>query len=272
MVIDFHTHAFPDSLAERALNALGAHSGDYRAYHDATVRGLLISMNRAGIGAAVVASIATKPEQAEKILRWSSLIRGPRIIPFPSVHPRSPRAVPEIQRIAAEGFPGIKLHPMYQEFTIDDPALFPLYEAVAGSGLILLFHAGFDIAFPGNHQADPSRILRVHQAFPTLKIVASHLGGWRLWPEVLQTLAGKPIYLETSFAAREAEEAVFRAILEKHPPDYLLFGTDSPWLDQKEELRVWRELDLPEDRREKILFRNAERLLGLEPTVEEQGS
>lgn len=270
MIIDFHTHAFPDNLAQRALSALQEHSGEYRTYHDATVRGLLISMNRAGIDAAVVASIATKPEQAEKILRWSSLIQGPRIIPFGSVHPRSLQAVHEIERIAAAGLPGLKLHPMYQEFTIDDPALFPLYEAVAASGLILLFHAGFDIAFPGNHQADPSRILKVHQCFPSLKIVASHLGGWQLWPEVLETLAGKPVYLETSFAAREADPGLLRSILDKHSADFLLFGTDSPWLDQKEELRAWREMDIPDDRREKILFRNAARLLGLEPAESEE--
>ncbi|MCX6348044.1 MAG: amidohydrolase family protein [Candidatus Aureabacteria bacterium] len=266
MVIDFHTHAFPDDLAERALSRLREHSGDYRAYHDATVRGLLISMNRAGIDAAIVASIATKPEQTEKIIRWSLTIQGPRIIPFASLHPTSRHFAGELEKIAASGLKGVKLHPMYQEFTVDDPLLFPLYQAIAERGLILLLHAGFDIAFPGNHQADPTRILNVHNAVPNLKIVASHLGGWRLWEEVLETLAGKPVYLETSFAAREADPQLLRAILDKHSPEFLLFGTDSPWLDQKEELLAWRQLDIPPKLRDKILFRNAERLLGLEPS------
>ena len=262
-VIDFHTHAFPDDLAEKAISALEEHSGDYRAHHDGTIGGLLRSMDRAGIEQAVVVSIATKPTQVPRITDWSTKIASERIIPFASIHPLYRDFERELDRIITAGLKGIKLHPMYQEFTVDDPALFPLYRAVAERGLIVLFHAGNDMAFPVTGQASPRRFLRLFESVPDLKMVVSHLGGWTAWEEVERTLLGKPVYLETSFGIGEAESGRFWKILDNHPSDYLLFGTDSPWLDQKQELEAWKALPLSGERREKIFHKNAERLLGL---------
>ena len=262
-VIDFHTHAFPDDLAQKAITALEEHSGDYQARHNGTVRGLLASMDRAGIEKAVVVSIATKPSQVPRITDWSISIASGRIIPFASIHPLYRDFERELNRIAAAGLKGIKLHPMYQEFTVDDPALFPLYRAIAERGLIVLFHAGNDIAFPVTGQASPRRFRRLLEEIPDFQPVVSHLGGWTDWEEVEEELLGKPVYLETSFGICEAEPEQFRRILDSHPPDYFLFGTDSPWLDQAKELAAWKALPIPEERKEKIFHLNAERLLGL---------
>ena len=157
MIIDFHTHAFPDALAERAMARLRGESDQVRAWLDGRVSSLLESMDRAGIGRAVVCSIATKPDQFEKILAWSGQIASDRIIPFPSVHPRDPQARERIGRVAEAGFKGIKFHPYYQEFDLDDPVLMPLYDRIEQAGLILLCHTGFDVAFPRIRRADPVR-------------------------------------------------------------------------------------------------------------------
>ncbi len=262
-VIDFHTHAFPDDLAEKAITALEEHSGDYRAHHNGTIRGLLKSMDQAGIEQAVVVSIATKPSQVPRITDWAASIASERIIPFASIHPLYRDFERELDRIQEAGLKGIKLHPMYQEFTVDDPDLLPLYRAVADRGLIVLFHAGHDIAFPITGQASPQRFLNLFQTLPGLRMVVSHLGGWSAWEEVEEALLGKPVYLETSFGIGEAEPEQFRKIIDQHSPDYLLFGTDSPWLDQKRELDAWKALDISKKRKEKILHGNAERLLGI---------
>ncbi len=261
--IDFHTHAFPDDLAQKAITALEEHSGDYKAHHNGTIRGLLASMDRAGIEKAVVVSIATKPSQVPRITDWSISIASERIIPFASLHPLYRDFKPELDRIRAAGLKGIKLHPMYQEFTVDDPALFPLYRAVAERGLIALFHAGNDIAFPVTGQASPRRFRRLLEEIPEFQIVVSHLGGWTDWDEVEEELLGRPVYLETSFGIYEAQPEQFRRILDSHPPDYFLFGTDSPWLDQAKELAAWKALPISEERKEKIFHLNAERLLDL---------
>ena len=218
-------------------------------------------MDRAGIEKSVVLSIATHPKQVRSITDWAINIRSDRIIPFPSIHPLFSNFESELDRIKSAGLRGIKLHPMYQEFVIDDPSLFPLYQAIADRGLICLFHAGWDIAYPESDQAAPHRILNLHKAIPELKIVAAHLGGWQVWDEVVRCLLGHPIYMDTSFSIREAKTSEFRRILDNHPQNYLLFGTDSPWLDQKEELDAWKALDIPVEFKEKILFKNAELLL-----------
>ncbi len=92
--IDVHTHAFPDRLAARAIAALEAGAPSCRAFLDGRLASLVASMDRAGIETSVVASIATKPEQFPAILAWSREIASPRIVPFASVHPDDPQAVP----------------------------------------------------------------------------------------------------------------------------------------------------------------------------------
>lgn len=263
MIIDVHTHAFPDSLAPRAVSSLEEKGGE-RAYLDGTIGSLLSSMDGAGIALSVVCSVATNPLQFSDILRWSHLITSPRIIPLPSVHPRSPSAADEVRQAAREGFAGLKLHPEYQDFYIDDPALANFYEAAAGEGLILLFHAGFDIGFPDSERSSPGRIAQVHKAFPELKIIASHLGGFRQWEEAGRHLIGADIYLDTSYIFGHIPPGLLEEIIRGHRPDRILFGSDSPWTDQEKSLEELLGLGLPGDLEERILSINARKLFGLE--------
>jgi predicted TIM-barrel fold metal-dependent hydrolase len=259
-VVDFHTHAFPDALAARAIAHL-ERQGGVRAALDGTIAGLTASMDRAGIAAAVVCSIATAPAQFGPILRWSSAIAGPRLLPFPSVHPAAADPAAEVRQIAAAGCRGVKLHPEYQGFHVDDPALEPLYRALEQAHLVALFHAGNDIGFPDSDRAAPRRFLAVHRAFPALKIVAAHLGGYRRWEEVAAHLLGSGVWLDTSYAIGHVAPGLLREILLGHPPDRLLFGTDSPWVDQTEELARVRALGLPPALTDRILGGAARELL-----------
>jgi predicted TIM-barrel fold metal-dependent hydrolase len=261
-IFDFHTHAFPDQLAARAIGHL-ERQGQVRAALDGTVSSLVASMDRAGIAAAAVCSIATVPSQFGAILRWSRLIAGPRLFPFPSVHPAAEDPVDEVRQIAAAGFRGVKLHPEYQSFHVDDPALAPLYRALEQAGLIALFHAGHDIGFPDSDRAAPQRFLAVHRAFPSLKIVASHLGGFRRWDDVAAHLVGSGVWLDTSYTLGHIEAGLLSTILREHRPDRILFGTDSPWTDQAREVARFRDLGLPGHLAERILGGNAGDLLGL---------
>jgi predicted TIM-barrel fold metal-dependent hydrolase len=261
-IIDFHTHAFPDKLAARAIAHLERQGGVHAAL-DGTIGALRASMDRAGIAAAVVCSIATDPGQFGSILRWSKAIAGPRLLPFPSVHPAALDPADEVRQIAAAGFRGVKLHPEYQRFHVDDPALAELYRSLEEAGLIALFHAGHDIGFPDSERAAPRRLLAVHQAFPALKIVASHLGGFRRWEEVAAHLLGSGIWLDTSSTIDHIPAGLLREILAGHRPDRLLFGTDSPWSDQAGEIARVRALDLPAAATDLILGGAARELLRL---------
>jgi hypothetical protein len=260
-IIDFHTHAFPDALAPRAMRALLAEAPGIQAYLDGTVGDLLRSMDQAGIETSVICCIATKPEQFEPILRWCEKIRSDRLIPFPSVHPADPACTDHIRQIHAAGFHGIKLHPFYQDFFADEDRMFDFYEEVIHQGLLLVMHTGYDIAFPRLRRADPEKLLGLAETFPELKLVTTHLGAWQQWEEVSRYLLGRKIYMEMSFALEELGPARAREMILGHPDGYLLFGTDSPWTDQTKTLHLLENLHLPEKKLQQILAENAWELL-----------
>jgi len=265
MIIDFHTHAFPDALAPRAMKTLMEEAPAVRAYLDGTAGDLLRSMDRSGIETSVVCCIATRPGQFEPILRWCAQIRSDRLIPFPSVHPADPACIDAIRRIHEEGFQGIKLHPFYQDFFADEDRMLRFYEEVSRQGLLLVMHTGYDIAFPRIRRADPEKLLRIHERFPALKLVTTHLGAWQQWDEVDQFLIGREIYMEISFAMDNVGLERARDMLMRHPDGYVLFGTDSPWTDQAGTLALLEKLNLPQDKLGRILAGNARALLGLSP-------
>jgi uncharacterized protein len=261
MIIDFHTHAFPDSLAAKAIAALTAEI-DMTTKHDGRLSSLLASMDTAGIDKAVVCSIATKPSQFAPILQWSKEIASDRIFPLPSIHPADSHLEEKITMVAEAGLPGIKLHPYYQQFVLDEERMFPIYETANSLWLFIVCHTGFDIAFPHDRICDPVRIKRVIELFPKLKFIATHLGAWYDWDEVLAHLVGKNVYMENSFALEYLDKEKALKIFNSHPKDYLLFGTDSPWTDQSDTVSLIKGLGLEKELEEKIFHKNAERLLG----------
>jgi len=266
-IVDFHTHAFPDSLAHRAVPAL-AQAAAVPAQLDGTLAALLGSMQGAGIAVSVVASIATKPAQFGPIMDWSRSIASERIVAFASIHPADCAAVERLGEIFARGIRGIKLHPYYQDFDLDDRALFPIYDALQQLGLILLCHTGFDMAYPRTRRCDPVKIARVLENFPELKFVATHLGAWEDWDAVAEHLIGKPVYLDTAFSIDYCGPERARQLLLAHPKEYVLFGSDSPWDEQSKAVASVLQLKLGEERERLMLGTNALRLLGMTPRAD----
>jgi predicted TIM-barrel fold metal-dependent hydrolase len=264
LIIDFHTHAFADSVADRAMASMHAEA-EWVAVLDGKLGSLLASMDKAGIQSSVLCSIATRPKQFEPIFEWSKQIRSERIIPFPSVHPLDPDAPAKIQQVAEAGFVGMKFHPYYQDFDLDSPQMDAIYDALCRHNLITVSHTGFDIAFEWIDRAGPQRILNVLHRFPKLKLITTHVGAWQQWDDVEQYLLGKPIWMDISVSQNFLGTERFRKILLTHPADYLLFGTDSPWADQTEAIKALEKLNLPETLLNNILGQNARRLLNRIP-------
>lgn len=262
MVIDFHVHCFPDELAKRAVKALEAAAGT-PARLDGTVGGIKQSMKRAGISHSVVLSIATKPSQTQRINNWSAEIQGEGIFSFGSIHPEYPDWRQELDRIKKLGLKGIKLHPDYQNFFVDDPHIMPIYEYAFSLGLIVVFHAGVDIGLPSPYHCTPERLLKLVRAFPGGSIVAAHMGGYSYWDDVERLLIGQNIYLDTSYSIARMDEAQARRMINNHDYRKILFATDSPWDDQAEEATFLRKLISDEGMKKAILGENAGRLLEL---------
>ncbi|MEN8200187.1 MAG: amidohydrolase family protein [Thermodesulfobacteriota bacterium] len=260
MIIDFHTHAFPDRLAAKAIPSL-EEGANIQAHTEGTVDSLLASMDRAGIERSIICSIATHPDQFKDILDWSQEIRSERLIPLPSIHPDDPIAVERVYSVCGKGFKGIKMHPYYQDFALHEERLNPFYEALSETELLLVTHCGYDIGFPRSRCADPAKILMLHKRFPRLRLIATHFGGWELWDEVEEALIGKEIYLEISFALQYLSREQALRMLTNHPPEYLLFGSDSPWADQEEYLDRLKSMALDDELLSKISGENALLLL-----------
>ena len=259
-IIDFHAHAFPDEVAESAIPYL-EEEGDVKGMHDGRIASLLNLMDMEGVEKSVICCIATRPSQFEAIVSWSKQISSDRIIPFPSFHPDDQQAVEHISQIKEEGFKGIKMHPYYQQFFLDDEKLYPAYEKISKLGLILVMHTGFDIAFPRIRRCDPRQILNVMTHFPELKMVTTHLGAWQQWDEVEDLLAGRKIYMDISYTLDQIDPETARRIILKHPKEYILFGTDSPWSGPQDTYKYLQALKLGRDREELILRNNGQTLL-----------
>ena len=261
MLIDFHTHCFPDALAHRALETLAYNCGGVEPICDGTLSGLRESMRRDGVDVSVVLNIATNARQQHKVNDFARETCAPDIVGFGSVFPDAEDALDEIDRIADMGLQGIKLHPEFQNFFVDDPKMKPLYRKISRRGLILTFHSGKDDGYPSPVHCTPERLARALQWLDT-PVVAAHWGARGMEDEVLEHLCGRDVYLDTAYSYGAAVKPMLIKILEKHGTDKVLFATDSPWQSARNQLRQVDTLGLTPQEREKLLFRNALRLLG----------
>lgn len=266
--IDAHTHAFPDGLAPRAMESLTGQTGLTPA-GDGTTAGLLKAMDDADVDMAIVCAIATKPGQVRGILRWQKKLASTgegRLVPFASVHPQDRKPERWVARIAKKGLPGIKLHPHYQDFLIDAPEVRPIFHAAARAGLCVAVHCGRDIGFENDPQPDrasAARVAAVLDDVPDLKLLCTHMGGWRMWEDARKHLCGRNVYLETSFSLAELAPDEFQAMLREHGPERVCFGSDWPWNSPQEELDRLRQMGLDEATSRRIRLRNVAELLGL---------
>lgn len=262
MIIDFHTHCFEDSLAERAVASI-AHAAAIQAKSDGTVGGIRASMKDAGIDKSVLLNIATKPHQTPRINQWAISIQADDLIPFGTIHPDFEDWWDELSILQRAGIKGIKFHPDYQKFYVDDQKMFPIYERAAELGLILIFHAGVDLGLPAPYHCSPQRMMRVIRSFPGAKLIAAHMGGYKYWDDVERYLVGEEIYLDTSYSLHEMSEEQFLRILSGHGHERLLFASDSPWGSQSEEVERIKAMALPDHVKQAVLGDNAAKLLGL---------
>lgn len=262
MIIDFHTHCFADELAQKAIPVLSA-AANITARTDGTLKNLKESMEQSMVDRSVVLPIATKPSQTAKINEWAASINNDEIIAFGSVHPENKSFKEDIMKIKEYGLRGIKLHPEYQSFYVDDKSMFPIYEAAIENNLIIVFHAGADLGYPPPYHCTPEGIKNVIREFTGGKFVAAHMGSFMYWDEVEKYLVGEDIWFDTSFCLSHIAEDQLRRIIDRHGYNRILFASDSPWTSQAEEVEKIRRLELGEVVEEAVLSGNAQRLLGM---------
>ena len=283
MIVDIHTHTFPDSIAAATITKLQAASRT-QPFTDGTNGGLRASMTACGVDCSVLLPVATNPEKVssmnDRAARGNLNWQKSGLYTLGCIHPLMDHPRRELKRIAALGLKGVKIHPAYQHTYFDDPRYLDILDACGELDLVVLAHAGIDIGLPEPVFCTPPMIRRALDSVGPVKLILAHMGGWRQWDEVEDTLTGCNVYLDTSFSLgsitplpgvsmpREELELMgqeqFLRFVRAFGPQRLLFGTDSPWGNQAADLARLQALPLSAQEKEAILGGNAVRLLQLQ--------
>ena len=269
MVIDFHTHIFPDKIAEKAIKVLENNIHEINgteeyAVLNGTLDDIKNSMKKNDITYSVIMPIATKMSQTHTINEFAASITGKdNIISFGSIHPEQENYEEQLIHIKSLGLKGIKLHPEYQGFFIDSPESIRILKKAEELDLIVMLHAGIDKGIAPPVHCPPQRLRNALNYVSGNKIIAAHMGGYRMWDDVLKYLCGTPIYLDTSYSVGRMSDELTLEIFKKHGTDKILFGSDSPWQDQGETVRAVKKLGLDKNIEDNILYNNGAKLLNL---------
>jgi len=283
MIIDFHTHIFPDGIAARAVRKLSL-SANIRNYADGTHAGLLTSMEQSPVDYSVIMPVATKPSQTADINRitieTNEWTHDTHLISFGGIHPDNDNYREVIRDLAAHHVPGIKLHPVFTNTYIDDIRHERIIDCASEYGLMVLTHAGYDISSPTLDYVTPAHIKKMLSDVKPPKMILAHMGSWGCWDEVMELLIDEPVYFDTAFCINPLRCSTYEGhsetlsdvalsteqflrLVRAHGAQRILFGTDSPWSMQAESVTLLQNSGLSGDELSLILGENAKKLLQL---------
>ena len=262
MIIDFHTHIFPDKIAGRTLDYLSDIFGA-SPFADGTHTGLCDSMKKAEVDVSVSLPAVTKVSQVESINRFASAFTEGAVISFGGIHPECENYKEILKEIKNLGLKGIKLHPDYQDMYFDDIRYEHIVDTASELGLITVVHAGVDPKCPKDVHCTPKMVRKLLDDVKPEKLVLAHMGGNEMWDEVEKYLVGQNVYFDTGVILDRMPEEQFLRMLHMHGADRILFGTDSPWADQKKFVTLFDQMSLTEEEKMAVFSGNAKKLLGI---------
>jgi len=266
-IIDTHTHVFPDHIAPKVLDAnreLG-----FESFGMGTIGDLRERVSELGITACVALAVSTLPRLVEPSNNWLLQEKSDQMIVFGTVHPEYRNYRDEIKRIKALGAKGVKFSSLFQSFYPDDIRMYPVYEVLVEEKLPVLFHVGGSMHSGEGEEvmASPSRLARVLDDFPAMKMIGAHWGGFHSLPGAKEHLWGRDLYLDTSYppGLSSLPRDSIMEFIEAHGSDRILFASDYPFGDQEGDIGVIKDLPLNSEARHRILYKNAAELLNMEP-------
>ena len=259
-VIDAHCHIYPQKIANKAAESVGAF------YHEApacggTLEELMELGGSVGVDRYIVQSVATAPKQVASINRFiaSEVEAHPdKLIGFGTLHPESADQQADLSELCSLGLRGVKLHPDIQGFCIDDERCLRIYDLCQEAGLPILMHTG-------DHRYDmsnPNRLIPVLKRFPALTVIGAHFGGWSVWKEACEELceySNLIVDCSSSLSYIPLEDS--RNIIRRYGAERVLFGTDFPLHSPINELSLFEQLGLEDWENEAILSGNVKKLL-----------
>lgn len=273
MIIDFHTHVFPEKIAASTVSTL-AERGKIPAFSDGTISALTEQMQRSGVDISVNLPVLTRPAQFDTILRFATEINetyrdvpngAPRIISFAGMHPDIEDYEEKLRLVKEKGILGIKIHPDYQGTFFDDERYVRILAEAKKLDLITVTHAGLDVAYIGQPvKCTPKRIMKLLDKIGGYdKLVLAHMGGNQFFSEVYKTIAGEDVYFDTAYVLQFFSEYDFKKMAEKHGEEKILFASDSPWRALYTDKDIIKAFSLGKETEEKIFSKNSRKLLNI---------
>lgn len=258
-IIDFHAHIYPPKISRKAVASIGGfYALDVEG--DGTPDALIKSGKKADISSFVVHSVAISPKNVISINDFiaGECAKNPHFIGFGTLHPDMEDPLSEIGRIKKLGLKGIKLHPDFQRFNMDDRKMNRIYDALQGD-LPVLFHCG-DYRYSFSH---PKRLISVLSLFPKLTAIAAHFGGWSIFDIAVEHLKNTDCYLDTSSSIMFLGKERSKELIRLYGAERFVFGSDFPMWNPENELQRYFNLELTQQENRLILHDNAARILNL---------
>lgn len=262
-IIDTHTHTYPEAISEKACRNLAAFY-DFIVHSAGTYNDLEAQAKENGVCGFLLFSVATNAHQVPKVnnsiaeLTKLSQSHGFETIGFAGMHQDYPDFAGEIDRCIEMGLRGVKIHPDIQEIDIDDERMLRLCEILVDRDIPLFLHMGDDR--PKYRYSEPKKLAKVLDIFPTLNVVAAHLGGYKAWHEAEQYLWGHPrVWYDCSSALWAMDEIEAERIIRGCGVDRVMFGTDYPVYTLRDYIDLFMKINFTESEREDIFYNNAKR-------------
>jgi len=260
VIIDAHTHVWPDKIAQSALG--GNRVPGLEARGDGTVGGLTADMAHSGVDLSCCLGIANEARHVDSVNRFVAGLADDRRVPFGTVHVER-SAEDNIASLQRHGVRAVKIHPLFQRFALDDDRLWEIFEAF-GSDYVVIVHVGEGGDAFTNSLSNPRMIRDITRQFPSLRLMACHFGGYKILDDAEEMLAGADVVLETSWPpslAKLRPERV-RNLIRKHGAERVVFGSDWPMTSPAEEIRAIEALGLSDDETRMVLGGTLAGLLG----------
>jgi len=261
-VIDTHCHIYPDKIAQKAAAGIGSFY-DIGMNFDGRLDTLKAVSARAHVVHSVIFSVATTPHQVHSIntfIAENVRCSAGRFTGLGTLHPDSETMEADIDELQALGLKGVKLHPDVQQFPIDGPAGRRICALCEERSLPLLLHAG-DYRYD---YSNVNRLIPLLKDFPKLQMIGAHFGGWSVWAQAAEALHGfDNIMVDASSTFHWVSRDTAKKLISLYGADRVLFGSDFPMWDPKDEIEYLLSLDLTDDELEHIFYKNAQQLFDI---------
>ena len=257
-IIDFHTHVYPNAIAHKAAQSIRDFYEIEDTNLDGTVDQLLDAGKAAGISRYIILPVGLKPSHVGHIndFIYQQTQAHSEFTGFGTLHAGMEDLTDECERVLGLGLRGIKMHPDSQEFSIDDPRLFPAYEMLQGRAPMIL-HMG-DTRYDHSH---PRRLRHVLELFPELEVIAAHFGGYSMPETAYQELKDKNCFFDISSSMMFMDDGVPERYIRAYGAERFVYGTDFPLWDPREEVPRFLRLKLTPAEMEQIAYKTALHIL-----------